>query len=147
MNQLSYISPFQMLLLILVVSDLMPVHCFTVPQRQSVLDLKRGSGSPISPVIRSEAEDDVEEKTEEEIEAAKISLEEKMKNWEATEEELKAASLGGLTQKKGDGNIGSFDVGLYIAFPFMIIACLLFLAFPFLAGNLDVSSVGPPPTT
>ena len=76
-------------------------------------------------------------------EATKLSLEEKMKNWEASDEEIKAATLGGVVPERADG----FDVGLYIAFPFMVIGCLLFLAFPLLAGNIDVSSVGPPPTS
>lgn len=76
-------------------------------------------------------------------EATKISLEEKMKNWEASDEEIKAATLGGVVPERADG----FDVGLYIAFPFMVIGCLLFLAFPLLVGNIDVSSVGPPPTS
>lgn len=75
--------------------------------------------------------------------ATKISLEEKMAGWEASEEEIKAATLGGVVPERTD----SFDVGLYVAFPFMIIGCLLFLAFPFIAGNIDVSSVGPPPTS
>ena len=76
----------------------------------------------------------------------KMSLEEKMKSWEASEEELKAASLGGQIPQKQNRADG-FDVGLYIAFPIMIVACLLFLAFPFVVGNLNVDSVGPPPTS
>jgi len=83
-------------------------------------------------------------------ETTKKSLEEKMKNWEATEEELRAATLGGVVPQKredGGGRTDSFDVGLYVAFPFMIIGCLLFLAFPFLVNNIDVSTVGPPPTS
>ena len=76
-------------------------------------------------------------------EATRLSLEEKMAKWEATEEEIKAATLGGVVPKRAD----SFDVGLYVAFPFMVIGCFLFLAFPFLADKIDVSSVGPPPTS
>jgi hypothetical protein len=80
------------------------------------------------------------------------SLQEKMKKWQASEEEIKAASLGGVVPKKQQqqqdgGRSDSFDVGLYVAFPFMIVACLLFLAFPFFADHIDVSSVGPPPMT
>ena len=61
------------------------------------------------------------------------SLEEKMKSWEATEEEIKAATLGGIVPgtRIGAGNAGesvgradAFDVGLYIAFPIMILSCL-----------------------
>ena len=77
------------------------------------------------------------------------SLQEKMSNWEASEAEIKAATLGGVTpgglggggRKKNDG----FDVGLYIAFPFMILGSLLFAFFPLIMDKIDVSSVGPPP--
>lgn len=79
-------------------------------------------------------------------EATKSSLEEKMSNWEASEEEVKAASLGGIVPggKKEEGADG-FNVGLYIAFPFMIAGSLLFALFPFIMDKIDVSSVGPPP--
>jgi len=54
------------------------------------------------------------------------SLEEKMKSWEASEEEIKAATLGGVVP--GGGNAAertdAFDVGLYIAFPIMVVSCL-----------------------
>jgi hypothetical protein len=72
----------------------------------------------------------------------KLSLEEKMKAWEATEEEIKAASLGGVIPGRSD----AFDVGLYIAFPLMVISGLLFAFFPVIMGNIDTSAVGPPPT-
>jgi hypothetical protein len=61
------------------------------------------------------------------------SLEEKMKSWEATEEEIKAATLGGIvpgtrigagTAGESAGRADAFDVGLYIAFPIMILSCL-----------------------
>lgn len=97
-----------------------------------------------SGVVLSESEgsDDKEQATG--SSGTKQSLEEKMAKWEASEEEIKAASLGGVVpQQRSD----SFDVGLYVAFPFMIIGCLLFLAFPFFADKIDVSSVGPPPTS
>eukprot|EP00578_Thalassiosira_sp_NH16_P015004 CAMPEP_0181111506 /NCGR_PEP_ID=MMETSP1071-20121207/19311_1 /TAXON_ID=35127 /ORGANISM="Thalassiosira sp., Strain NH16" /LENGTH=134 /DNA_ID=CAMNT_0023195403 /DNA_START=136 /DNA_END=540 /DNA_ORIENTATION=+ len=77
------------------------------------------------------------------------SLEEKMKSWEASEEEIKAATLGGVVP--GGGNAAertdAFDVGLYIAFPIMVVSCLAFIFFPFLIGNIDITSVGPPPTS
>jgi hypothetical protein len=78
----------------------------------------------------------------------KQSLEEKMKSWEASEEEIKAATLGGIVPQGGGDRerAGAFDVGLYIAFPIMVITGLLFALFPFIMGNLDVDSVGPPPT-
>ena len=72
----------------------------------------------------------------------KSSLEEKMKAWEATEEEVKAATLGGVVPGRSD----AFDVGLYIAFPLMVISGLLFAFFPLIMGNIDTSDVGPPPT-
>ena len=51
-----------------------------------------------------------------------------MKSWEASEEEIKAATLGGVVPGGGSGDgVGrtdAFDVGLYIAFPIMVLACL-----------------------
>lgn len=77
----------------------------------------------------------------------KLSLEEKMKKWEASEEEIKAATLGGVGIPKANRErTGAFDIGLYVAFPFMIIGSLMFALFPFVMDKIDVSSVGPPPT-
>ena len=76
-------------------------------------------------------------------ESAKLSLQEKMKAWEATEEEVKAATLGGVVP---GSRSDAFDVGLYIAFPIMVLSGLAFAIFPLIMGNLDVDSVGPPPT-
>ena len=70
---------------------------------------------------------------------AKASLEEKMKAWEASEEEVKAATLGGVVPD-------AFDVGLWLLFPLMVGSALLFAIFPLIMGNLDVGDVGPPPT-
>jgi hypothetical protein len=79
------------------------------------------------------------------------SLEEKMKSWEATEDEIRAATLGGVIPgggRKDDANRSdAFDIGLYIAFPIMVIGCLIFAFFPLIVSNIDVSSVGPPPTS
>lgn len=104
-----------------------------------------------------------------------VSLAEKMKSWETTEDEIRSATLGGIVPggvsapgiKGFDGKFGdrissegggvttpagaggrtdAFDVGLYIAFPIMVLSCLAFVFFPLLIGNIDVSSVGPPPT-
>lgn len=72
----------------------------------------------------------------------KKTLEEKMASWEASEEEIKAASLGGITPGRTDG----FDLGLYIAFPIIVLTSLAFAFFPFIMDKIDVSSVGPPPT-
>ena len=82
--------------------------------------------------------DDEQEKEK----GVKLALEEKMSSWEASEEEMKAASLGGITPGRTDG----FDIGLYIAFPIIVITSLLFAAFPFIMDKIDVASVGPPPT-
>jgi ABC-type glycerol-3-phosphate transport system substrate-binding protein len=78
---------------------------------------------------------------ESEVSSTKVSLEEKMKGWEATEEEQKAATLGGVVPR-GD----AFDLGLYILFPFMVISGLAVAFFPLIMGNLDLDSVGLPPT-
>jgi hypothetical protein len=84
----------------------------------------------------------VEEGETSEAPVEKKTLEEKMAGWEASEEEIKAASLGGITPGKGtDG----FDIGLYIAFPIIVATSLLFAIFPFIMDKIDVSSVGPPP--
>ena len=77
-------------------------------------------------------------------EASTMSLEEKMKSWEASEEEIKAASLGGITAGSKSGTDG-FDVGLWAMFPFIVATSLLFFVFPFIKDSIDVSSVGPPP--
>lgn len=76
--------------------------------------------------------------------APQLSLEEKMKSWEASEEEIKAASLGGITAGSKSGTDG-FDVGLWVMFPFIVATSLLFFVFPFIKDSIDVSSVGPPP--
>ena len=74
-----------------------------------------------------------------------------MKSWEASEEEIKAATLGGVVPGSmsggGDGRSDAFDIGLYIAFPIMVIGCLIFAFFPLIVSNIDVTSVGPPPTS
>ena len=67
----------------------------------------------------------VDESSEESSSTA-TSLEEKMKSWEASEEEIKAATLGGVVPGGGssEGRTDAFDVGLYIMFPVMVISCL-----------------------
>mmetsp|Transcript_9709 Transcript_9709/g.20309 ORF Transcript_9709/g.20309 Transcript_9709/m.20309 type:complete len:142 (+) Transcript_9709:197-622(+) len=70
----------------------------------------------------------------------KMSLEEKMKSWEASEEEIRAASLGGVVPQ-GRERTEAFDVGLYIAFPIMVLTGLAFAFFPFIMGNIDVSNI------
>ena len=76
--------------------------------------------------------------------APRASLEAKMANWDATEEEVKAATLGGMVPGS-KGAFDGFDIGLYIAFPFMVATSLVFALFPVIMSKIDVSSVGPPP--
>ncbi len=92
-----------------------------------------------SALFNTDTENDTPSSTDE---ATKKSLEDKMKEWEASEEEIKAASLGGVTPGRADG----FDIGLFLAFPFIVGSALFFAVFPFIMDKIDVSSVGPPPT-
>ena len=84
-------------------------------------------------------------------EAKKKTLEEKMASWEATEEEQQSATLGGFLSgmTPGKSKTDGFDVGLYIAFPIMVVTGLVFALFPLLVPyfvkNFDIMSVGPPP--
>jgi type III secretory pathway component EscR len=95
----------------------------------------------------SSSEEEEEEELATPTTEKKLSLEEKMKSWEASEEEIKAATLGGIVpQQSNKERSGAFDVGLYIAFPVMVITGLIFALFPFIMGSIDVDSVGPPPT-
>ena len=71
-------------------------------------------------------------------EEAKVSLEEKMKQWEST-------TAAEIESTRPPERTGAFDIGLYIAFPFMVLASLAFALFPFIMDKIDVSSVGPPP--
>ena len=96
-------------------------------------------------MLHAAAEDSKNDDNQQEAslsDAASQSLQEKMKSWEATEEEARAATLGGVVPGRSD----AFDVGLYIAFPLMVLSGLAFAIFPFIMENLDVDSVGPPPT-
>ncbi|VEU38082.1 unnamed protein product [Pseudo-nitzschia multistriata] len=93
-------------------------------------------------VVRESNGSDSEEESPPEP-AEKMSLEEKMKSWEATDEELRAASLGGVIPQPRE-RTEAFDVGLYIAFPIMVITGLAFAVFPFIMGNIDVSDIEVP---
>jgi hypothetical protein len=97
---------------------------------------------PFQRTVLKNSQDDTTSEDVSSAEDTKKSLEEKMKGWEASEEEIKASSLGGVMPGRTD----AFDIGLYIAFPFMIIGSLAFALFPFIMDKIDVSSVGPPPT-
>lgn len=130
------------LLIFLVVSDLS--HGFTVSSTTSGLRVCSNSINvekmPSSIILNSSEGDDNTSETANGV--AKKSLEEKMKDWEATDEEMRNASLGGVVPGRSDG----FDIGLMIAFPFIVGSALLFAVFPFIMDKIDVSSVGPPPT-
>merc|ERR1712127_158573 len=73
--------------------------------------------------------DSTEESPVSEKSTDKVSLEDKMKSWEASEEELKAATLGGVIPQSRE-RTEAFDVGLYIAFPIMVITGLAFAFSP-----------------
>merc|ERR1719232_600344 len=108
---------------------------------------KAGRSSLIREKVENAAEPLPTEKQEIEPPRISSSLEEKMKSWEASEEEIKAATLGGIvpgaSNKLSSGTSG-FDIGLYIAFPLMIIGSLMFALFPFVMDKIDVTGVGPP---
>lgn len=101
-------------------------------QRQNIPTAGDGKQSLV--VVMDSAEESSAESTD------KISLEDKMKSWEASEEEIRAASLGGIVPK-GVERTEAFDVGLYIAFPIMVVTGLAFAFFPFIMGNIDVSNI------
>ena len=114
------------------------IQCYFMKQKVSAFQVSTriSTGQHMMQFMVTDA--DQESTTTEE----KLSLEDKMKSWEATEEEQKAASLLGVVPGRTD----AFDVGLYFLFPFMVISGLVFAFFPFIMENIDVSSVGPPPT-
>jgi hypothetical protein len=90
---------------------------------------------------------------------AASSLEEKMANWEASEEEQRSKTLGGnlplvgmpgkpgrMTRKDQPTKMDGFDMGMAVSGVILVPLTLAVLAFPFLIGGIDVNSVGPPPT-
>ena len=90
--------------------------------------------------------------------AAQQSLEEKMAAWEATEEEQRKATLGGMipgkigkpgrmTRTDQPDKMDGFDVGMNISGVILFPLAIALALFPFIVGTLDVSSVGPPPTS
>ena len=104
---------------------------------------KRSSFNKHPGIVLKISQDDESSETDS---STKQSLEDKMKSWEASEEEIKASTLGGVGLPSGGGDRSdAFDIGLYIAFPFMVLASLAFAFFPFIMDKIDVSSVGPPP--
>ena len=90
---------------------------------------------------------------------AAASLEEKMAKWEASEEEQRSKTLGGnlplvgmpgkpgrMTRTDQPTKMDGFDIGMAISGVILVPLTLAIFAFPFLIGNIDVNSVGPPPT-
>ena len=88
------------------------------------------------------------------------SLEEKMAGWEASEEEQRASTLGGnlplvgmpgmpgrMTRSDQPDKVDGFDVGMNISAIILFPLALLLLSAPIWLGSIDVSSVGPPPTS
>ena len=86
------------------------------------------------------------------------SLEAKMAAWEATEEEQRAATLGGMIPKKvgapgretrtdQPSTMDGFDIGMNISGIILFPLAVILATFPFWIGNIDIASVGPPPTS
>ena len=113
------------------------VEAFAPPSSSVV-----GSVFTRSTVVVWENSDETAESSDDEG-PKKVSLEEKMKSWEASEEELRADSLGGVIPQPKE-RTEAFDIGLYIAFPIMVLTGLAFAFFPFIMGNIDVSNIEVP---
>ena len=129
----------QFILLLAVAVALLQMICssaFVTPSPSTMVmsrvDIQRTAF--ISPLHASDDKDNTS--------ATKTSLEDKMASWEASEEEIKAASLGGVVPGRAD----AFDLGLYVLFVPMVAALLGFFFFPMIIGNIDTSEFGPPPT-
>jgi hypothetical protein len=138
------VSTFMVVCVLWILSTATMCQAFSVVDQQRI----RSSLTPMihrPPRANHSVQWNSESSDQEEPGKKKLSLEEKMKSWEASEEEIKAATLGGLVPQSKE-RTGAFDVGLYIAFPIMVITGLIFALFPFIMGSLDVDSVGLPPT-
>lgn len=86
------------------------------------------------------------------------SLEEKMASWEATEEEQRKATLGGMipgklgkpgrdTRTDQPTKMDGFDIGMNISGIILFPLAIILATFPFWIGGVDFNSVGPPPTS
>ena len=109
-------------------------------------------------VRMSESDTDAAEETA--ASSGASSLEEKMASWEASEEEARSKTLGGnlpligmpglpgrMTRTDQPTKADGFDVGMTISGIILFPLCFVVLFFPFFMGSIDVSSVGPPPTS
>lgn len=92
---------------------------------------------------------------------AESSLSDKMASWDATDDERRATTLGGNlpgmvpglgppgrdTRTDQPDKMDGFDIGLNSSMLFLLPLLLIFASVPFWIGSIDVSSVGPPPTS
>ena len=77
-----------------------------------------------------------------------------MAGWEASAEEQRKATLGGLipgkpgfmTRTDQPDQVDGFDVGLGLSGLILLPLALLIASFPIWIGSLDLSSAGPPPS-
>ena len=92
--------------------------------------------------------------------SASKALEDKMKGWEASEEEQRAKTLGGniplvgmpgrpgrMTRKDQPTRADGFDITMGISAVILFPLAVILFTFPFWIGSVDISSVGPPPTS
>lgn len=89
------------------------------------------------------------------------SLADKMASWEASDEERRATTLGGNlpgmvpglgppgrdTRTDQPDKMDAFDAGLNLSGIILLPLALLVASVPFWIGSIDVSSVGPPPSS
>lgn len=97
---------------------------------------------------------------DEDADGIESSLQQKMASWDATDEEQRASTLGGnlplvglpgkpgrMTRKDQPTKMDGFDVGMNISGLVLFPLAILLLSVPFWIGTIDVSDVGPPPTS
>lgn len=89
------------------------------------------------------------------------SLADKMAGWDASDDERRATTLGGGlpgmvpglgppgrdTRTDQPAGMDGFDLGLNLSGIILLPLALLIASVPFWIGSIDVSSVGPPPTS
>lgn len=109
---------------------LLLISYFEVSNGFSVTPRSNGVKTVTLTVMR--AIQDESENTNDTNTATKKSLEEKMKDWESTEEEIREKSLGGLyVGRKTDG----FDAGIVVALSVVVGAGALFAVYSGVAGH------------
>ena len=116
---------------VLFLAAISATRAFAPPARVRAPTLRRAEGDEaVAEAATTEAAPAAgAEPSDEEVSAA---LKDKMMSWEATEAEQKAATLGGLIP--GSSGADGFDIGLYIAFPFLFGSLCLFLFFPLIGS-------------